>query len=73
MDTQTTLEYVKNNPNEFKWCKGCNCFNHRDNTSCHHCGSKDFEIEIDNHIKEEIEFEAYAESTEPKQVYYTIK
>ncbi len=67
------LSYITMNREEFKWCRGCNCFNSVDNSHCHHCGSTDFEIEIDEHIENETDFQAQAMGVEPINAYYTVK
>jgi recombinational DNA repair protein RecR len=67
-----TLEEIKENPHDFKWCKVCNCFNAEENSRCHACGSTDFEFELEEIIQEEADFHAYNYNNEPEEVHVTV-
>jgi len=75
--SQFSIAFISNNPDQFCWCKHCNCFNHIENVSCHNCGSKDLDAKaLGEQVKNEREFLIYSKgATEEtlRETFYTTK
>jgi RNA polymerase subunit RPABC4/transcription elongation factor Spt4 len=70
---EKSLEEIKQNQADYKWCRCCNSFNSNENKVCHACGSTDFEFNLVSIIENEIHFHAQNFNEEPDEVFVTVQ
>jgi hypothetical protein len=69
---QRTLQEIKDNKGDYLWCRECCCFNVANAERCYNCDSPDLTSNLDEHIEDEEEYQAYCNGVSPIDAFYTV-